>query len=73
MVFTVKPTRRNMRWIQKNIDDMARKEENVALDRWITEGGFVADETTTKLERQGFVCRTRRLMHSRYPYRNLFR
>jgi len=41
MVFSIKPTRKKIQWIKENSVENARKLEKDALDRWMTEGGFV--------------------------------
>ena len=74
MIFTVKPTGRNMHWIKKNSEKDIQNSENAALDRWATEDGYIADETKKiRLRKNVFIDRKRRLVHPRHPYRNMFR
>ncbi len=58
MAFTIKPNRENMQWIKKNIEKDALKVKDAALDRWTTEGGFVADDTKAKMKKRVFLYRT---------------
>ena len=73
MSFTVKPTRKNVQWIKKNIEKDARKVENAALDRWTAEGGFVADETKVKLKKKVLVYRKHRSVSPQHLHRRWFR
>ena len=57
MAFTIKPNRGNMQRIKKNIEKDALNARDAALDRWTTEGGFIADETKTQMKKRVFVYR----------------
>ena len=58
-----------MLWIKNTIHKSELKKEAAALERWMTGGGFAADETKVKPKRFGFLHRK----HMQGPQQNLDR